>query len=476
MFMIKNVDTTFFRKILELDARIYEDFFYFVTEIIELKDNITFDDFLVFKSSIFNQLANNNYTFENIDDLIREKINKSCDVTILNLYSYMNYLGHSKKIDLNDKVDVLKYYGDIKNIDKRIFPYNNVRNIDCVNLQNVLDYIIKIGTQGKKDDIALSIILNTVSLNEAEKYHEQLIEKLKNFCIKYKNVIEELEHKKLIRELFEYLQLSKWSDKGEMFHQMIEYLKGNKLKKDKIYTVLKKVEELKIDQLNINVECQISNEIYNVRFSKFQKAYYNAKNDEQDGTIENGYVGTYIYTDGAKNWLVKMESAHQKNNYEDTYTIEISNFKYVLLNDKQIDWEYDCIGGPYLGIITKLQIYDFDMDISNLPTYEELNSFKIKPQIDFIQVEEKTKAVDTILQIESTIKDVKKLLGKLKKLQEKLHIIKDSNEYAGVFSQIKSLENLIEQMETMKSITCAEYLKQGVTELEKLKTLKKEKK
>lgn len=475
MFMIKNVDTAFFRKILELDARIYEDFFNFVTEIIDLKDNITYDDFLVFKSSIFNQLANNNYSFENIDDLIRERVNKSYDVAILKLYSYMNYLGHSKKIDLNDKVDVLKYYGDINNIDERIFPYSNDHNIDCVNLQDVLNYIVMIGKQGKKDDIALSIILNAVSLKETEKYYEQLIEKLKNFCIKYKDVIEELEYKKLMGELFEYFQLSKRSDKCKMFHKMIEYLKGNNLRKDKIYTVLKKVEELQIDQLNINVECQISSEIYNVRFSKFQKAYYNEKNNEQNETIENGYAGTYIYTDGAKNWLIKTESANPKNNFEDTYTIEISNFKYVLLNDKQIDWGDDCIGpffGPYLDRITKLQIYDFDMDISILPSYEDLNSFKISPQIDSIQVEEKTKAVDTILEIESTIKDVKKLLDRLKKLQEKLQIIKDSNEYTDVFSQIKSLENLMEQMEAMKSTTCAEYLKQGITELEKIKTLK----
>lgn len=474
--MIKNVDTTFFKKILELDERIYESFFNFVTEMSDLKDNITYDDFLVFKYSIFFELANNNCSFENIDDLIREKLNEIYDATILKLYSYMSYLDHSKDINLNNKVDILKYYGDIKKIDESIFPYSNVHNIDYVNLQDVLDYVVTLEKYGKKDDIALSIILNIVSLNETEIYYEKLIEKWKNFCIKYKDVIKKLDQKELMKELFEYLQLSEWEDKRNMFYQMIEYLKNNNLKRDKIYTVLKKVEELQIDQVSINVEGQISSEIYNIRFSKFKKAYYNTPNDELVETIENGYAGTYIYTDGVKNWLVKMECATSKNHFEDIYTVEISNSKYVLWNDKQIDWGEDYIGsGLHLDRITKLQIYDFDMDISTLPTYEELNSFKINPQIDFIQVEEKTKAVDTILQIESTINDVKKLLDKLKKLQQKLQIIKDSNEYTEILLQIKNLENFIEQMETIRSITSTEYMKQGITEIEKLKILKTKK-
>lgn len=468
--MIENVDVTFFRKVLELDN--YEEFLNFVTEAKELKNIITYDDFLVFRDSIFNQLRNNNYNFQNIDDVIREELNRSYDTTILKLDSYMNYLSHNKKINLNEQVDVLKYYGDIKNIDERICAYSNISNIDRVEIQDVLNYLMMISKVGKKDDIALSIILDRISKEEFESYYEQLIEKMKNFCQKYEDVIKELNNKKLINELFKYFQLAMigWSKEYNMFQQMIEYLKV--LKKDKIYTVLKKVEELQINQVNISIEREVKSEIHNIELSKFKKAYYNKE------TIENGYAGTYIYTDGDKNWLVKTGSAHYENNFEDTYKVEISNFKYVLVNDKLIDRGDDCDGpffGPYLSIISKLQINDFDMDISTLPSYEELHSFKIKPQVDFIKVEERTKSADTILQIESTIRDVKKLLTRLKKLQEKLQFVKDSKEYTAVFSQINYLENLIGQMEDMKSCVSEEYLKQGITELVKLKKLKKKK-
>ncbi len=470
--MIENVDVTFFRKVLELDN--YEEFLNFTTELMELMNNITYDDFLVFRDSIFNQLRNNNYNFQNIDDVIREELNRSYDTTILKLNSYMNYLSHNKKINLNDRIDVLKYYGDIKNIDERICAYSNISNIDCVELQDVLNYLMMISKVGKKDDIALSIILDRISKEESESYYEQLIEKMKKFCQKYEDVINELHNKKLINELFKYFQLAiiGWSKEYNMFQQMIEYLKVNNLKKDKIYTILKKVEELQINQVNISIEREVKGEIHNIGLSKFKKAYYKKE------TIENGYVGTYIYTDGDKNWLVKTGSAHYENNFEDTYKVEISKFKYVLVNDKLIDRCDDCDGpffGPYLSIISKLQINDFDMDISTLPSYEELHSFKIKFQVDFIKVEERTKSADTILQIESTIRDVKKLLGKLTKLQEKLQFVKDSKEYTDVFSQINYLENLIGQMEDMKSCVSEEYLKQGITELDKLKELKKKK-
>ena len=151
--MIENVDVTFFRKVLELDN--YEEFLNFVTEAKELKNIITYDDFLVFRDSIFNQLRNNNYNFQNIDDVIREELNRSYDTTILKLDSYMNYLSHNKKINLNEQVDVLKYYGDIKNIDERICAYSNISNIDRVEIQDVLNYLMMISKVGKKDDIAL---------------------------------------------------------------------------------------------------------------------------------------------------------------------------------------------------------------------------------------------------------------------------------------------------------------------------------
>lgn len=471
--MIENVDVPFFRRVLELERKTYEDFFNFVFEIINLKDVITYDDFLVFESMIFNQLGNNNSSFEDIDDFIRKEVNKIYDIKILKLNSYINYLAYNKKIKLNNKVNILKYYGNKKNIDKRICAYGNISNIDYVDLQDVLNYIVMLGKMGEKDDIALSIILNTVSLEEAEKYYEQLIEKLKNFCVKYKEIIKELNHKKLIKELFKYFQLSKWENKGVMFYQMIEYLKNNNLKKDKIYIVLKKVEELQINRLNINIGSQVPSEIYSVQLTKFQYENRSMSYGKGEKREENRYGGTYIYTDGVKNWLIKTASANEQNDFKDTYKIEIKNFKYVLFNRKMVDDE--TLFGPRFHIISELQIYDFDMDISTLPSYEELQSFKVPPQIDFIQVEEKNKAVDTILQIERTIKDVNKILTKLTKLQEKLQIIKDSNEYANVFSQIESLENLIEQMEAMKSKTYDEYLKHGITELEKLTILKKTK-
>lgn len=469
--MIENVDVPFFRRVLELEGKTYEDFLNFVFEIINLKDVITYDDFLIFRASIFAKIASNDYNFLNIDNVIMERISNSFNATTLKLYSYMKYLADNKKIYLEDKVDVLKYYGDIKNIDKKICAYDNIENLDFVNLEDVLNYIMEIGRKGNKDDIALSIILNIVSLEEAEKYYEQLIEKLKNFCVKYKAIIKELNHKKLIKELFDYLLLSKFDDKIKMLCQMIEYLKNNNLKKDKIYTVLKKVEELRINRLNINIGVQIRSEIYSVQLTKFQEVCHYENNGKGEKREENRYGGTYIYTDGVKNWLIKTASANRQNNFEDTYKIKVKDFKYVLFNHKMVDDEN--LFGPRFHIISKLQIYDFDMDISTLPSYEELQSFKVPPQIDFIQVEEKNKAVDTILQIERTIKDVNKILNKLTKLQEKLQIIKDSNEYANVFSQIESLENLIEQMEAMKSKTYDEYLKQGITELEKLTILKK---
>lgn len=261
-----------------------------------------------------------------------------------------------------------------------------------------------------------------------------------------------------------------------MFSQMIEYLKVNNFKKDKIYTVLKKVEELKIDKLNISVKPSLPSEIHDVYISKFKEAYYYTEKKE---TVKNGYAGTYIYTDGIKNWLIKTKKGDYKNNSEDTYKIEISDFNYVLINNKLIDWGDDCcgpfFGGPYLNRTTTMQIYDFDMNISTLPTYEELDSFNIKPQVDFVKVGEKTNSVDNILQIESTIKAVKRLLDKLTKLQERLEFIKDTSEYTNVFSQINYLENLIEQMEAMKSTTYTEYLKEGITELKELVILKKKK-
>lgn len=474
--MIENIDTVFFRKVLELEN--YDAFFAIVTELSEFKDYLTYYDFLILRNSLFKEIANNNYNFENIDDEIRKKISKSFSETILKLYSYMNYLSYRKKINLEERVDVLKYYGDIKNIDERICAYSNIDNIDCVEYKDVLDYIVTISKEGKKDDIALSILLNKVSLEETEKYYEQLIEKMKNFLIKYKKVIEELNNKKLLEELFEYFYKSilGWSNEYYMFSQMIEYLKVNNLKKDKIYTVLKKVEELKIDKLNISVKPSLPSEIHDVYISKFKEAYYYTEKKE---TIKNGYAGTYIYTDGIKNWLIKTKIGNYKNNFEDTYKMEISDFNYVLINNKLIDRGEDCcgpfFGGPYLNRTTTMQIYDFDMDISTLPTYEELYSFNIEPQVDFTKVQEKTEAVDTILQIEMAIKDIQKFLNKLIKLQEKLQIIKNSNEYKAVFLQIESLERLIEQMGAMKSATYTEYLKEGITELKELVILKKKK-
>lgn len=70
--MIKNVDISFFRNVLEFDDKTYTLFFDFVSDILDLEKNITKADFLVFEYKFINQFIDNKYSFEGIDDTLNK--------------------------------------------------------------------------------------------------------------------------------------------------------------------------------------------------------------------------------------------------------------------------------------------------------------------------------------------------------------------------------------------------------------------
>ena len=465
--MIENINVTFFRNILDFDNKTYDNFFNFVSDISDLMKDIIYNDWLILQYNFVDKFINNDYSFEGIDDLMKTSIDDNYKFKLSKMASYLKYLVNNGKINLQSEIDVIKYYGSLENVPKEIYPYGNVDN--SVTLESVTGYAEYLSNfwHCHVDNVVPLIILDIVSLEDIEKHYDTLTETFKNICMQYKDVIKELESRNLKKCFNDYIL-----SKNIMFYKMLEYLKSNYSKKDKIYDVLKKVEELKI--VNVNIRNKDNNSIHEVEFSHFDVA--KIKHGREEESLEDGYAGTYIYTDGIKKWLLQKENPNTYKAYQHTYVVEIRKFNYILFNHKHIDWGEDeffwpC-AVPYLSKTTELDIYDFDIDINTFPTYEELNDFKIKPQFDSVIVKNKTAALNSILQVESLIKDTKKLLDNLESLKPELNIIKDYKEYLDTFSSIDSLKNLITKMKNMKFALCNAYSEQGIMELEEIETLK----
>lgn len=242
------------------------------------------------------------------------------------MISYLRYLERNEKIDLDKEIDVIKYYGKSKNVPEEIYPFGIDSN--PVTLESVIDYLEYLYFNSTSiDNIAPLIIKENVTLSDRdiEIHYDKLLEKFKELCIKYGNVIKELESRNLKESFFNMVRSKNYGN-SVMFHKMVKYLKVNYLKKDKIYDVLKKAEELQINFLEIYDECQQDKDIYEeIKFLEFNRARINGK----DELIENGYAGTYIYTDGIKEWLI--EKKHNSIDYDHIYTVKVKSANLYII-------------------------------------------------------------------------------------------------------------------------------------------------
>lgn len=453
MISLENKDITFFKNVLEFDNKLFEEFLNFFSDLLNLKSNIGnttlyhFWDFVKY-------FISNEYNIEELDNLIEKiKMIDNIGLTIDKIESYIC----NNKINWEEEIDISKYYKDSNNIPEDIYYYGIKDN--GVNIKSIIIYLRKCI---KNDNVAFSILLEKIPLDNVEEYYNKVLETFKMICIKYKDVIRKLHDTNLVKEFYRYVMSRP--------NYMLEYLKANYAKKDKIYEVFSKAQELHIKNLNIHDDSKKSVNSYEVSFQHFDKA----KIYTQDGYeyINDCYTGEYIYTDGLKKWLIEQKKSDKHNNKKN-YAVEISNANYELICEKYLYEDDDAfIYNEYLliGQIT-LEIYDFNVDVKTFPTYEELISFKVPPQVP--NIENKTRAVDSILKVEDTTKNINKLINDLTDLKQKLDIIRDYPEYLDTFSHINDLISLYEQIGNLKTILCNKYFNEGIIETSDLDKLKK---
>ncbi len=350
--MMQNIDVNFFKNVLKFEKGTFDKFIDFVHQTRYLIEN-DINSFYYLKHNMYDDFIKNGYKFDKHDLSDIEKI----------------YL-YAKEHKSDKKVDVLRYYGDIENVNPEICPFGLISKIDNVKLSGILYYI---NNYNPNDEIANKIILDNISLEEVNQYYDRLTETLSNYLEEYKDIIKELENRDL-NVFWEYINDKNPNRHYSYFCNFCDYLKENYDKKDKIIKVLDKADELQIKDIDIIDDCDVLDGIYDVSYTQT----LNTTSVDTNEKIPSGYIGKDVYTDGDKKWLGVMSTK--------IYPVEITNAKYVLLKNRKFNsgrLGYNSNNNSFVEVQTKLQVSDFDFDIEDLPSYSELHDFSTMPKIDF---------------------------------------------------------------------------------------------